>query len=442
MIVVGAYAMVHLLFFISAWKLFILERFNALTLLLVVSAVGTLPLFGVEQLGVQRAIAILGVVSLVFLTTITGKSRGVLRVQALVLVLLAFVLVAYFLSPHVPDGTNRLMNFIFNYALVMMFIPWRSNEKHVEDFYKAWLLLAMTSSVLTILQTAYGSFFWHRYYLRSTEIASRIFETYSIGPERYFSGFGLFDNRSHNALFQGVALFYVLLSLLKGNTRRLPAYAAMLLLMVGILLSRSRAGVGCALIGFLACLVVRPGKSEGRSHVPAAVAFAFTILVGGTYFFSDELFRPLALRLEPLGASGIENPLLDNERVAMWAYFMADRGIQLSDILRPFGVGFGSSPPDNVYLTVGFEVGFFGLVTFALIIMSCAIGAYRLYQRNKSGRMSVEIFVTFLGVSMFAGNFLIGNLYFFEQIFMQVAPFAVYLTLRNAEAKTGSLAHA
>ena len=436
-----AYVVVHVFFFYAAWQLFIVGHFDVLVLLLMVSVVGMLPLFGIEQLGFARAIGLLGVVSFGIIPTMTGKSRRVLLVQGLVLTLLVLVFLAYAWSPEVSDGTNRLMNFTFNYAILMIFVPWRSAEDAVRRFYKVWLLLALMSAVLTILQTEYGSTFWPRYYLRPKEAADRIFEDYFVGTEMYFSGFGFFENRSHNALFQTVALFYALLLLLDGKIRKRHGYPVMILLMVGILLTRSRAGVACALIGFLICILAQPGeiKRGARSHRFAAFAVALLVLCGGAYWFSEELYHPLAIRLETLAGDGFENPLLANERIAMWTYFMADRGIHLSDILEPFGIGFGSSPPDNVYLTVGLEVGLFGLAVFLLIKGLCVVGSYKLYARNRQGSMRAELLVTFLTVTMFTAHFFIGNLYFFEQIYMQVAPFVVYLVLLNGEAKTGSL---
>lgn len=439
MLAAVVYVVLHLLFFYAAWQLIIMRRFDVLVLLLVVSMVGMLPLFGIEQLAFNRAICLLGGASLATLTTLTGSAKSVRWMQLLLLVLFALVLIAFLRSTDASDATNRMMNFTFNYFLPLMFIPWRSDETSVRRVYRVWLVLAVFSSVLTILQTEGGIAYWPRSYTISKEPADRIFEGYLVGSEMYFSGFGFFENRSHNALFQAVALFFTLQLLFDGKLKRTLGYVIMTLLMIGILLSRSRAGVAFAVLGFLACIMLQWRRKSARQMGVVPVAVATLVLLIGAYWFSDQLFRPLLTRLEGSGLFESQNSLFETERFAMWAYFMADRGIMLSDLLRPFGIGFGSSPPDNVYLTAGLEVGLLGLIVFVVINGVCVVGAYKLYRRNREGTFRAELLTTFLALTMFVLHFFIGNLYFFEQIYIQVAPFLVYLVLSNSEAKTGSL---
>ncbi len=344
-----------------------------------------------------------------------------------------FVVISFIKSRDHEYADNKILDYSFNYFLPLIFIPLTTSFRTINKFYKVWVFFAIMSAILTILQVLFGEMFYIQKYL-GDPFASIKFQAYSLETGEY-SGFGLFGHRSHNALFQSVAIYYLLI---KGLRNKLSLKFSILLiipLLVGIILTRARGGLILFLFGLMLLfylILYKRFVNIKISIIYRFIIFALIIFISKYFIHWDKIINPILSRF---GSHSYMYFLANNERFYSWNMYLKINGLKYTDLFHPLGLGFGKSPPDNVYFTVGFELGFIALIVFFSIQVLFLKEALKSYKRTIRKPLEDEYLCTFFAILIFSLHFFIGNLYFYEQIFIQIAPFVFLLSLKYYEAK-------
>lgn len=422
------YILAHLFFFYVLLKTFFKNDFNIFIILLWVSILIYLPLFNIDAFPFTRLVGIIG---LFFISTNLNKDligTDYKKYFLLIILLWIFVLIAYLNSTSREFALNKVLNFTFNYFLLLFIIPLTSKLEDIPKLYRTWVLLAIISSIFTIIQAYFGE-----KYLFIDIIGKKwaidSFHDYTLESGE-FSGLGLFDHRSHNALFISIALFYLLLLSLSQRIKIVFSVPLIFLFIIAIILTRARLANLLMIVGLIVILVLKLkyARQHKISSLMYALIFVLVLTVFGNTFFVANLINPLKSRFE---AALISNIFFDNERIYTWSTFMNQNGITLYDLLHPFGLGFGFSPPDNVFLTVGFEIGLIALVLFVVLHFIFIVKSAKLAVNFQNTICEAEYVTTFLAILIITIHLFFGNLYFYEQIYLQVVPYATFLLMIN-----------
>jgi len=399
------------------------KKFEIINITLVSTIFLFEPVFGIEQLGLIR---FLGIITLFYLFKNFEKiylTNFQKKIYIIITFLLLFVFFIYLNYSHTSDSEQRVIDFIFTFYLPLIYLPILTKPTELIRFYKIWVAIAVISALLSILQINFGSQFFLETYIKGKTAFDK-FDLYQLGGTKESSGFGLFGHRSHNGIFLLIALNYLIIVMYQKKIRLLLGLSLMSLFIVGIVITRARFIILFLPLTIMLNFFLMYRYKVLNGKIARIIIFLLLIVTIVTLIVAyTDLFSGVGIRLEKTNFS-----IIDNDRIYIWSLFLSYSGLKIIDIFNPLGFGFGSSPPDNVYLTVGFELGFLALVIFVTFIILFNIQILKKSKKHYGENPEIRI-TSLIAIFIISSHLMIGNLYFYNPIFLQIAPFVTFLIL-------------